>query len=242
MAKTKATPKMNGKKKAQKSGGQMSTRPLGLDATTGGRTIVQRKTGPQISQVKDGLRVRNTERLASINVGTSGLETRSAYIFNPASNVNNPWLANLANNYSMYRIHKLEYSYVPFVGTQATGEVALGIVYDAEEAANWAPSGSLANLAQLAEFCSGPPYSGGSMSSREGNVISYHGVVADTTAAHRRSPWLLCDPSPTNQSERNLCSAVGLCLGYISNTIGTIGTMYVSYDVEFIKPTNPNIQ
>lgn len=238
--------KKSGAAKAKGSNNQqapvMRTRALGMDITAGGRTVISRRSGPQVTPVKGGLRIRNTERLNSLNVVATGTEYRVGYLFNPGSVVNYPWLANIANNYSMYRVHKLEFSYIPFVGTTVSGEVALGIVYDAEEVVNWASAGSLANLAQLSEFCSGPPYSGGAMSSAESKVAAYHGVGADTTAGHRKAPWLLVDPSPGNQAERNQSCGFGLLLGYISTATGTNGTLYVSYDIEFIKPTAPGIQ
>jgi len=225
------------------AGAPMKGKKLGDTVTNGGRSVITRNNTPKVANTTaGGVRVRNTERLGTINCTVAGNVTRQGFPFNPASPSLFPWLSNIAKNYSMYRVHKLEWSYAPIVPTTVTGEAALGVVYDVEDADNFIAGGTIEGLSQLGEYAAGPPYAGGSMTSAESQRGTYFGLKADTALAHRRSPWFIVNPGSTTDADRNLSTLAVLLSACYSSSAGGNGVLYATYDIEFIKPCAPDFQ
>lgn len=199
-------------------------RTTNVAAVNKGATV--RKTPWQsISATKDGIRVRNYEKMGAAAVGTN---SALGYMhFNPCDNVLFPWMSAIARSYSKYKVHKLRYHYVPTVSTAQGGLLSAGWFGDWKDAATFAASaGGDALLSGGAEFYSGPVF--------QPAVV----FELDKAKLHQNVPWYLTNITPSGVGVPGTFAYTWFAWGITS---GSPGCFYVEYDVEFSQPVVGNI-
>lgn len=245
-------------RKGKKGKAVMITTSVGPAANPGGLPILQRSQVPKITPITRGVRIVNTEVIGQAIASNSNTYWNTAPV-NPASSNQFQWLANLAINYQQYRWNKLEFFYVPAVGTTTNGLMEMGIFYEFESAYFWynanntgppspqPPPGALANLA---DYTVGPVYGGGALSTHNtvaaGGTNTHFKVCADTRRMSNRFNWYIIDPSPANGGDNTnpgviarYNTTVAAHFGtqfYTGEHGGVTGKWYVSYDIELIEP------
>lgn len=96
---------------------------------------------------------RNSERIMDIN-GSVACTNQASLAVNAGLVGTFPWLAGIASKYDKYRLHQLEFEYVPVRGTSVSGEV--GMVFDPDTLDP--PPGTMAELLQSEKAVSGAPW------------------------------------------------------------------------------------
>jgi hypothetical protein len=252
-----ANNKKTGKGKKAKSQ-TMVARPIGGQANPANQQLIRRAGAPKITYRENGVIVQNTEKFRGVASDVGGsTKIQEVWCMNPASFDVFPWLANLTRGYSRYRFRKLHLSWAPHVGTTVSGVVAAASAYDAEDAVAYAVNfggggTSLTNTSSQAEFCEGPPYAGGSLSSSVSSVsgINHLGIAFDTSRMNDAQKWFIVDPawaqivgSTTDYARINQTVPCFALLQYRNGTTVELelGSWYVSYEIELVHPTNPAI-
>lgn len=212
---------------------------VGNYANPGGKRVNMGSNIPRLLGTEKGLRVSNTEFLSSVIVAVGGTSGYARVAISPAKF---GWAANIAKNYSRYRVHSVSLSYLPTVPTTQGGSVDMGVFYDVEDAINWFALGGPDSLFACGNYATGPPYAGGCLTTGEGRPSdsSWFGVAVDCDKGHRTYPWLLVDPAPLsgNLNAAELAS-VGLRWTVPTAVAGNdlfMGRLFISYDIEFIDP------
>lgn len=227
----------------------LTTKPTGNYANSGSKVVLKRAKAPVMNYTPGGVVVSNTEQLTGsvINSDGSGIVEKSTFFLTPASVTEFPWLSRIARNYSKYRWRKLCVSYIPFAPTTSDGYFSMASAYDAEDALRFRNTAGGFAISNQPQFSIGPVYSGGAMHSSEGDVGSanWHGLEFDLK--HNATNWKLVDPgvplSLDSGDEARLNQACGtyLLTQRQSLTAGTIGALYVTYEIEFTQPAVPEL-
>lgn len=245
MAKTK-------KQSAKKA--SMTTRDTGGYTLSSTRPIVARKTPPTVVPFQDGVRVCNTEQFLGDGLTLSNGTVKGLLTMNPADPTGFPWLHRIAQNYSKFRFRKLSMSYVPYVGTGTTGYIAMGSFYESEDAIKYNAVGTLPNLSSQPEFTVGPLYAGNAISSHDAavNSANWLGIEFDCKRmSDNFTKWFYVDPASSvslgTGNEARLNQTVPCYTGLQWNLSGAtgsvlVGSIYVTYEVEFIQPTSNTVQ
>lgn len=232
------------KKSAKPAGKQMATKPVGNYANPGNHVTLTRTRAPSVvpSSNGRGMIVCNTEKSSTYTMVNTGT-TSSGLPLNPAAFATFPWLSSIARNYTLYRWKKLIFSYVPICGTTTAGSVEMALFYEDKDYNQWLAAAAISaqNISTQAQYAFGPPYAGGQISTTTaGNSAAWFGLVADTSAAHRKLPWFSVNPSSSNDADRNLSTGVWLVaqtFGGSSAATG-IGSLFITYEIELIEPTS----
>lgn len=179
-----------------------------------------RSTQPRVTTSPKGCRVVQDHELITGSVGAdaSTLDIQN-YPINPGMEISFPWLCNTAINWEQYRIHRLEYFYVPFCGTQTVGMVTLAPEYDASEP----PPVSEAQLNNNFGAVSGPVWKPMSlrMNAQALMGLGPRKFIRGTAMAGDIKTF---DAGILRLGVNNLTSTA------------LVGKLYVSYDIEFFMP------
>lgn len=197
---------------------------VGSAKTTGTPRITQTRAG--------GVRVQNEEWIAAVGGGST---TSFLLGLGPGTSTYG-WARSMANNYSKYRVHSFEVSYVSTAGTTVDGSIAIAPFYDATDAANWLAYDGYIELLTNQGAVVGPVYGqtlGGSWG--KGSMT----CSIDTMIAHAARPWYICSEAQSgNYAQENQCNFayIGWRLSGTS-TSGGVGNIMVRYDIEFLNAT-----
>jgi len=244
---------------------------LGSTSNTGGISVVYRNRPPRVTSTASGCIVSNTERMSLTDpiqvfrdTTAPSVGVRRQFDLNPGRSSNFPWLSQIARNYSKFRFLELSVSYVTLSPVTIGGQLEMGILYDSENALKFV-TGTFptytypANLSSCGEYLSAPLYAGtkiGDVRSKrprgaEGEMLV---LDCDCTRMHATQPWYVVDPSApfssadgplarlnqTTPAYLNVSTFAGA--GIPDNTATVVGTVYVSYRIEFIDPTVASLQ
>lgn len=141
------------------------------------------------------------------------------------------WLANIAQNYSRYRIRKLSFTYQPAVGTTTRGFIGMGFFTDPQDAAAYAAnsvSTAFPRLSACTKFTTCPLYGTASITLDRGDF---------------NGDWLSYEPSAvvTEENARLVCAGgIGFYISY--DSAAPAGNIFVTYEVELANPVNANLQ
>lgn len=247
MTKNNNAKKQGAKPKKKENQECMATRAVGGYANPGNRNSLMRTQGPRMVTISNGrgVLIRNTENigiLQSVSTGT----TSKGIIMNPAAVGVFPWLSRIAATFSLYRWKKLVISYCPIAPTTLGGSVELAVFYEDKDYNNWllAAAAAAQNLSTQSQYAFGPLYAGGAIASGSAGIASpsFFGVIPDIDSAHRKVPWFNINTSTTLGADSNTtvaCYLAAQCFGGAA-TAQQVGTLFATYEVELIEPTNPN--
>jgi len=247
MTKNKNSKGQGPKPKKKQEQGSMSTRSVGGYANPGNRNSLMRTQGPRMVTINNGrgVVIRNTENigiLQSVNTGT----TSKGIVMNPGAVATFPWLSRIAATFSLYRWKKLIISYCPIAPTTLGGSVEFAVFYEDKDYQNWLAAAALAaqNLSTQSQYAFGPLYAGGAIASGTAGVASptFFGVIPDIDSAHRKVPWFNINTSTTVGADSNTtiaCYLAAQCFGGSAST-QQVGTLFATYEIELIEPTNPS--
>lgn len=190
------------------------------------RSTTVKMTGPRMSQVADGIRVVNSEKLVTLAAGTT--LNRNTNPFNPNSSAF-AWLSTLAKAYSKYTVNRLKYIYVPSVATTQGGILTSTWFGDAADADSWyGLSGNDAALACTYHAYTGPLWD--------------CATILDLSKAqiHQTQPYFAVGgPASIDSTE----CAGSLALYWTATpafaTSTSPGAIYVEYDITFVQTVSP---
>lgn len=157
-----------------------------------------------------------------------------------------PWLAGVGANWGRWRWLSLRYTYIPATATTTLGTIALGMIYDSQDAV---PT-SLAQMSALSGFSSGAVWSGS-----DGSVLLQTArkvpcppgaICADLNIRERQKEWRYITSGTlttlgVSSAEANIYVPARLYVGTVGGTgaaATAVGNLYVTYDVELIDPVS----
>jgi len=178
---------------------------------------------PKIKSSNGSVVVSHSEYIGTVS--SSATFAATTYPINPGLAITFPWLSNLAVNYVKYRFKKLQFLYVPAVGTATSGRVALAFDSNVTAAIP-------VNKQQM--FSIAP--------NDEEAVWNEVAISVDTS----KHAWLyvrqfLTAASNTivntsNDPKMSDCGRLIFAADLASGTV-TCGELYVNYTVELVDPT-----
>jgi len=177
---------------------------------------------PSFKATSKGQMVRHRELLATIVNSTTfsvvnGLATNT-YAVNPVQPSTFPWLHTLALSYDKFQIHKLKLHYIPIVGSNVSGRVALFHDPDSQDLGPYDRTelGSYECVAETA------PWSSVTLSIKTDNVIRF---VDDVSSS---------DVRLVDFGRVGFVSYAGA-----DNSTG-LGDVFIEYEIELINPQPPS--
>lgn len=185
---------------------------------------------PRTRASGSALIVSHTEALEPV-VQTTTLTKRIALV--PSAL---PWLRGVAGSYSKFRWRRLRVFYLTQVSTNNDGRVALGFNYDDEDAL---PE-SVSALTSLHRASFGPVWSGTQGFDSANPFRPSDLVHCDLDASRASKPWYPYATATqlTEAESANPYSPAYLNVGIDGATANkTVGTLYVTYEIELIEPT-----
>lgn len=163
----------------------------------------------------DRMRIRHSE-LVTLLSGSSNFQV-GLYPLNPGVPVLFPWLAQIAGRFDQYRFNMLRFTYTSRIGSTAVGDVMLAIDYDASDPA---PTTD-AQLSTYHTYHDDVPW-------KPQMIVA---SVPDLNAIPKHYVRLGLVPSTdikTYDSGNFILATQG--------TAGSLGKVYVEYDVELFSP------
>lgn len=159
-------------------------------------------------------------------MGTTAFTNR-VYPLNPGINETFPWLSTIAENYQEYRFHGLVFEFRPmiteFVTGGAPGTVVMATNYNAD-----APNYSTKQQMENSEFAV----------SVKPTLSLMHGVECAAKQSVLSSRYVRAGEVAVGQDLR-LYDAGNFQFATTNNPLQNLGELWVSYCVEFFKPTLP---
>lgn len=230
-------PKMN-----KKGGSRLKSTNAGNAYNSGTRQVVTRSGPPRMRFEGEGTRIVNTEIVSGLGtLFTAGSVIGIRRPFNPCDTGSWGWLAQLALNYSQYKINKLNFTWVPSCPVSAFGELQLGVMYDFEDSVTYIDEyvGST-QLSNLGEFAYGAAYQGGALTqdfNKNSVGATWLGVNADVNRIHAARPRFLLHRSGGGDAayENQIDACHFMIRTYTpggSTQIAT-GQFLISYDLTF---------
>lgn len=190
------------------------------------RAFISRNVGPKING-GDSFRITHREMIHNV-LGTEGY-TNHTFLINPGNELTFPWLNTTANNWEMYKFHKLSFEYLPICPTDTRGVVTYYVDYDVydpfadgtiEAAANfgavqgapWVKTSSVLNKKAMFPL-------GDRKYTDDGNIVS---IAEDEKTIFVGNLHISTD--------------------YFTAAIAgsSVGHIWVNYDVEFFVPQSPH--
>jgi hypothetical protein len=84
-------------------------------------------------RVGGGVRIVNDELINGTINGSTSFTVQNSYYIQPGDATTFPWLSVQAAQYEQYKIHKLEFVYIPSINTSASGDVMLLADYNVSD-------------------------------------------------------------------------------------------------------------
>lgn len=218
-------------KRAQQMGRKKSKGTLSANAGTMTSTATQAKVPRAVTTYKDNtlsVVLRNTEVLSTVWPITTGTFGALGKYINPVSLFG--WGANIAVNFSQFRFRKLQFRYVPIVGTTQTGYFAMAFVSDPEdvtEFGNLTVDNALSRIANSKRYVQVPAWESATLVVRpEDFELPYYFIEGDNI---------------TDAGTARLATAGGLYQVAQSTSTAATGIVYVDYEMELRNPVNKNL-
>jgi hypothetical protein len=174
---------------------------------------------PRVTALPNGdTRIIHREYVADVASSTATFSSLQ-YPINPAMAVTFPWLSGVAQNYDKYRFNELSFKYEPSCSTATPGTVLLSPDYDAADGA----PGSKTDALTYEDSTRSPPWMEQCMISCSENLRAYPQYYTRTGTL------------PANQDIKTYDTGnLWLCSQGVS--AGTVGELWVEYDVTLITP------
>lgn len=147
-----------------------------------------------------------------------------------------PWLRGVAASYSKFRWRRLRVFYLTQVSTNNDGRVAVGFNYDSEDAL----PADVSALTSLHRASFGPVWSGTQGFDSANPFRPTDLVHCDLDASRASKPWYPYATAAqlTDAESANPYTPAYLNIGVDGATADkTVGTLYVTYEIELIEPT-----
>lgn len=147
-----------------------------------------------------------------------------------------PYLNGLASNYSMYKWVKLHFYYVPSCSTSTEGEIALGLVYDRQDAS----SASFTQVATMTGGVSSTPWGGGPRYGSEAISVTTNCNLFPLKYYNYMAAAAF---SALSLSDQNSYCPVSLCAASQGSTdaVALAGRVWCEYKVELVHHITPGI-
>lgn len=208
-------------------------------APAAGSAIVNRgRNMPRMTTNGDSVIVQNTEVLRAFNTSAAfALTTHPLIASNPT------WLRGVALNFSRYRWRRLRLIYVPACPTSTTGQIAMGLSYDASDPA----ASGIDQIQAMYHSVSGPFWAGfegtGLLGGAQRSVASLPGAMAIEVDCDRigQTYWRVLPITGYDSlggSDKDVFLPVQLFVGRTGGPAidVTAGNLFVQYEVELIEP------
>lgn len=235
MTKSKSNKNSGTKKKAGK--GQRQQQRGGVTNTTVAPRAFVGNMGnnPRMRPTDNGVYVTNTEAFTPVTSGaTAALVVRTALV--PCAMA---WLSRIAGAYSKYRWKRLRIFYLTQVSTSTEGRFAMGLSYDPIDNV----LGTVDQVVSLNRSTFGPVWAGQGGFDSGNPFAPKNGLVClDLDTTKLAKPWYNYatqeNLAAMDNAERGVYVPALLSIGLdgIAGT-KTVGSIYVSYEIELIEPT-----
>jgi len=186
------------------------------------KTVQVKFTGPKYVPSQEGFRVRNTELCGSVGASLlTTFEILTRKRLNPGSQNTFPWLSTIAGSFEFYRFNSLRFRYAPRVGTSTLGNIVVATDYDS---ADTVPVGEqqMSAMKGAEEFAVWQQWTHVCPAHLLNRLYKAHPNMDDSRFAS------------TSQDQKTI-DAGQLFVG-TDSVIGTLGKLWVDYDVTLINP------
>lgn len=188
-----------------------------------------------------GMIVSNTEELSSVVTSATAL----AYSVKTAPLIpgNMLWLGGVSRSFSKFRWIKLRLFYLPVVGTTTAGRIAMSLLYDGTDLAPASMSAIIAG--NRATF--GPLWAGQSGFDSTNPFANHSDMIHLDLDCSKLSKRYY--PFTTGESynaldlpDRTIYSPADVVVGTEgAATSQTVGSLYVSYEIELLEPVTYSV-
>jgi hypothetical protein len=190
--------------------------------------VIRNTRAPKLLSSGDGLVVKHRELWTMpAQAVTNAFESANASI-NPALGSGTgadaspfTWLASIGAKYARYKIRKMEFTYVPAVSTATSGSVGLYMLYNAAEDPSTNIESSMAHYRAI----SGPIWKQHKLN-----------AVAANAASQPINGRLTRDSAVTYAVDRPDYDFGRIVVFHTSPTVGTLGQVWVDYEIELFAP------
>lgn len=210
----KSVPK--GKKKSSRKMKNFSSSSAPVAIST--RTV---STRANTRQLKNGVRVENTELIEGSISGSTVWALQKTYALNPGLAATFPWLSIMAAQYQEYRFRRLEFEWVAFAPTSTQGDVILSPDYNAADQPPLTEVDAVDHVGSITDSC--------------WKKFSCRLNPADMHALSDKKYLRPCAVAGDIKT-----FDVGKFYVSTNNEVGSspIGKLFVHYDVELMTPLN----
>lgn len=235
MNKNKTSKPTAAQRAAQSRRDKAASRGTMVSATIAPRSYVSsNRRAPSTQSTSNGMIVRHTEVLAEAIQETDDSTYRLSLV--PSAF---PWLRGVASSYSKYRWKRLRVFYITAVSTTSEGRVAMGYTYDQSD--DLTPG--MTAIISMNRSTFGPVWSGQGGFDTANPFMSrpetIHSDLDSSKAEKAWYPYISAEKfEPLTPTQKQQYTPAILNYGVDKGTVQkTVGSFYVSYEIELIEPT-----
>jgi len=200
----------------------LRTRALGANSTSVAAAYSSqvKSNNPRIAYGNNGrsCRVQHKEFIQNVT-GTTAFTVAVFLPLNPGLSGTFPWLANIANNFEQYRVHRMYFCYLTRTGTNVPGSVLMAPDYDAMDAQPVSEQ-ILSNYAEIVEDA------------------PWKDICCNLKPAgmHALGPKKFVRNGQVPNQDLKTTDIGSFILATVDGTAVSWGKLWVEYDIEFFEP------
>lgn len=192
--------------------------PVTLAPAAIGRTVTS-KAPKTRSSGPGSVCISHRELIEGSILGYTAFTVAASYNLQPGSNKTFPWLSIQAAQYEQYRFRKLQFIYVPIVGTSVAGDVMMLADYNVSDPPPLVETDALDHPG-----------------AKTGSLWETHIFKCDISKMHALGPRKFIRTAAVAGDQKTFdCGNFHLCVNN-SGITTSIGKLFVEYEVEFYVP------
>lgn len=190
--------------------------------------VVSKTSQPSIKHTREGVLVKHREYLGDITSTGTGFAVIGGALVAPSNPACFPWLSSIADRYEQYRFKKLTLEYLSEASTATSGVVM--IAFDRNP--NRTSPGYKASILEIQDCIRTPPWQSVALNVPLDGQIRYNGSVANLSTTSTTTA-----NTGVNNTDLRLTATGQLYTAVSGVASGTVGEAYLTYEVEFMRPT-----
>jgi len=176
---------------------------------------------PKITRTARSMRIAHRELVLSSVAGSTGFTVQNSLALNPGLTTTFPWLAPQAQQWEMYKVHRLRAEWIPIASTGTAGDVYLSPNYDASDPQPTTEVQAANNVNAVVD-----------------SVWKVLSCDLDPSSMMGLGPRKYVRPCAVAGDIKTFdIGKLFVCSNNEANT-NTVGKLYLSYDFEFFTPQN----
>jgi len=187
-----------------------------------GRTMIS--SAPRTTSSKGSVTISHRELIEGSIIGSTAFGVAASFNLQPGDKKSFPWLSIQASQYEQYRFKKLQFHYVPIVGTSVAGDVMLLADYNVLDPPPVLEVDALDHPR-----------------AKSGSLWEPHTFTCDISQMHALGPRKFIRTTAVAGDPKTYdCGQFHLCINN-SGVVSAVGKLFIEYTVElFVPQINPN--